>query len=261
MEGRRISGPGHALKGSTRQVTSERSCAIQVEEPEAVIIRKPSEDDINEIVGCLKVNFTPVHRELSAHECACWPSPLGSIHLPPANCSLICNPVTRSAGRRYYELHADLLNLGCAFGIIVTKWLSSLTRKCCMLSQQSPYPRSPHPGSNRPHTTHTHMPQLLSHLPKQRPATAFFPLLSSLHTQLKRSMLTVGACERVRKLCKVHPNDCLHDAILGALIELLVDAPASPVAGAAMEALSMLALTPEGRQKVCLSGGAIPLLR
>lgn len=55
MEAKRLSGTGQPPKGYARPPTSEHSTAIHVEEPEAVIIRKPNDDDINEIVGCLKV--------------------------------------------------------------------------------------------------------------------------------------------------------------------------------------------------------------
>lgn len=78
---------------------------------------------------------------------------------------------------------------------------------------------------------------------------------------MKSSMLAMGACERVKKIVRVYPVEVANSAILTELIAILTENPMSPLAGSSMHALSVMALSPAGRQKTCMAGGAAPLVR
>ncbi|GFR40972.1 hypothetical protein Agub_g1637 [Astrephomene gubernaculifera] len=79
--------------------------------------------------------------------------------------------------------------------------------------------------------------------------------------KMKSSMLAMGACERVKKIARVYPVEVANSAIMEELVGCLKEGPATALAGAVMQALSIMALNPEGRQRVCLAGAAGPLIR
>ncbi|KAG2499900.1 hypothetical protein HYH03_002188 [Edaphochlamys debaryana] len=79
--------------------------------------------------------------------------------------------------------------------------------------------------------------------------------------KMKGSMLAMGACERVKKIARVYPVEIANSAIMQELIAILKDNAATALAGSVMQALSIMALNPEGRQKVCLAGAGAPLIR
>lgn len=79
--------------------------------------------------------------------------------------------------------------------------------------------------------------------------------------KMKSSMLAMGACERVKKIVRAYPVEVANSAILTELIAILLDGPCTPLGGSALQALALLALSPEGRQRVCMAGGAVPLIR
>lgn len=74
-------------------------------------------------------------------------------------------------------------------------------------------------------------------------------------------MLAIGACERVKKMAKSFPSEIIDSPILSELIGIIKEGPGTPLAGAAMSALSTMALVPHGRQAICISGGAPPLIK
>ncbi|KAG2448384.1 hypothetical protein HYH02_006966 [Chlamydomonas schloesseri] len=78
--------------------------------------------------------------------------------------------------------------------------------------------------------------------------------------KMKNSMLAMGACERVKKITRVYPLEVANCAIMDELIDILKEGPATPLAGSVMQALSVMALHPEGRQKVCRAGASLPLI-
>ncbi|KAG2442613.1 hypothetical protein HXX76_002698 [Chlamydomonas incerta] len=78
--------------------------------------------------------------------------------------------------------------------------------------------------------------------------------------KMKNSMLAMGACERVKKIARVYPMEVANSAIMDQLTDILKDGPATALAGNVMQALSVMALNPEGRQKVCLAGASLPLI-
>lgn len=78
---------------------------------------------------------------------------------------------------------------------------------------------------------------------------------------MRNSMLAMGACERVKKIARGYPVEVANSAIMVELIAILKDSPATNLAGSVMQALSIMALNPEGRQKVCLAGATAPLVR
>lgn len=77
--------------------------------------------------------------------------------------------------------------------------------------------------------------------------------------QTKTSMLAVGAAERIKRVARVFPKEICASDIPGALVAVIETT--SPLAGAAMAALTTLATAPEGRQVICLQGGVPPLVR
>lgn len=74
-------------------------------------------------------------------------------------------------------------------------------------------------------------------------------------------MLALGACERIKRTARVYPKLIADSPLLPELVHIIFDGPESPLAGASMSALSALALMPEGRQAVCMSGASSPLIR
>ena len=87
------------------------------------------------------------------------------------------------------------------------------------------------------------------------------PTLSPSPLQVKTSMLALGACERIRRTARVYPTLVAASALLPELVHIILDAPESPLAGAAMSALAVVSLYPDGRQAVCMAGAAPPLIR
>jgi hypothetical protein len=74
-------------------------------------------------------------------------------------------------------------------------------------------------------------------------------------------MLALGACERIKRTARVYPKMISDSPLLPELVHIILDGPESPLAGASMSVLSVLALVPEGRQIVCLAGASSPLVR
>jgi hypothetical protein len=78
---------------------------------------------------------------------------------------------------------------------------------------------------------------------------------------MRNSMLAMGACERVKKIARGYPTEVANSAIMDELVVILKDGPATALGGSVMQALSIMALNPEGRQRVCLAGAAAPLIK
>ncbi|GAX80535.1 hypothetical protein CEUSTIGMA_g7973.t1 [Chlamydomonas eustigma] len=87
--------------------------------------------------------------------------------------------------------------------------------------------------------------------------------IQEMHATLKvkTSMMAVGACERVKKFARVFPKDIAESPILSELINIVVEGPMTPLAGAAMSALAAMAMSPDGRQFVCTAGGTAPIIK
>ncbi|EFJ51935.1 hypothetical protein VOLCADRAFT_116143, partial [Volvox carteri f. nagariensis] len=79
--------------------------------------------------------------------------------------------------------------------------------------------------------------------------------------KMRTSMLAMGACERVKKIARGYPVEVANSAIMDELVAILKDGPDTALAGSVMQALSIMALNPEGRQKVCLAGATTPLIK
>ncbi|KXZ56806.1 hypothetical protein GPECTOR_1g726 [Gonium pectorale] len=79
--------------------------------------------------------------------------------------------------------------------------------------------------------------------------------------KMRGSMLAMGACERVKKIARAYPVETAGSAIMEQLIAILLDSAGSALAGGVLQALSLMALNPEGRQRVCLAGAAAPVIR
>ncbi|GIL42852.1 hypothetical protein Vafri_704 [Volvox africanus] len=79
--------------------------------------------------------------------------------------------------------------------------------------------------------------------------------------KMRNSMLAMGACERVKKIARGYPVEVANSNIMDELVAILKDGPATALAGSVMQALSIMALNPEGRQRVCLAGAAAPLIK
>ncbi|MEW5312972.1 MAG: hypothetical protein WDW38_004568 [Sanguina aurantia] len=73
------------------------------------------------------------------------------------------------------------------------------------------------------------------------------------------SMLALGACDRVKRISKAHPQDIANSPIIKELLEILSENSDSALAASAMAALATVSLHPTGRQRISMEG-AIPIL-
>eukprot|EP00798_Chlamydomonas_sp_ICE-L_P017961 gene17961-24366_t len=79
--------------------------------------------------------------------------------------------------------------------------------------------------------------------------------------KVRSSMLALGACERVKKIARHHNNDIAYSSILPELVNIVSENPDTPLAAGAISALCTIAMTPDGRQRICVMGGAPPVIK
>mmetsp|Transcript_12951 Transcript_12951/g.23035 ORF Transcript_12951/g.23035 Transcript_12951/m.23035 type:complete len:285 (-) Transcript_12951:1549-2403(-) len=79
--------------------------------------------------------------------------------------------------------------------------------------------------------------------------------------KVKSSMLAHGACERVKKIAKMYTKELVITPILPELVNIVKDGPGTPLAVSALSTLAILALSPEGRQRIVMCGVLTPIIR